>query len=158
MQALWALLTALPVYAANAVAHQPALGVTDVVGVVMWCVGLVVETVADSQKKAFRRQPANRHKWINTGLWAWSRHPNYCGEMLLWAGAAVLCCGCFRESSQLAAAVAGPAFTAFLLLCVSGVPMLEKAADAKWGQQAAYVRYKQTTPMVLLRPPKRHAA
>ena len=83
---------------------------------------------------------------------------NKTGEMLLWTGAAVLCCGCFHEPSQYAAAAAGPAFTAFLLLRVSGVPMLEKAADAKWGKQAAYVRYKQTTPMVLLRRPKRHVA
>lgn len=78
-QALWALLTALPVYAANAVTHQPPLGVTDAVGALLWCVGLTVETMADSQKKAFRRLPANRHKWIDTGLWAWSRHPNYFG-------------------------------------------------------------------------------
>ena len=86
-QALWALLTALPVYTANAVAHQPPLGAVDAAGAALWCVGLALEAAADAQKKAWRKLQSNRGKWIDTGLWAWSRHPNYLGEMLLWVGA-----------------------------------------------------------------------
>ena len=66
--------------------RQPALNAQDWLGWTMWIVGFATEVVADYQKSQFRSNPANAGKFINTGLWSISRHPNYFGEILLWFG------------------------------------------------------------------------
>mmetsp|Transcript_17236 Transcript_17236/g.37491 ORF Transcript_17236/g.37491 Transcript_17236/m.37491 type:complete len:296 (-) Transcript_17236:377-1264(-) len=153
LQALWVCLTALPAFLSNTVEAQPELNTQDLAGVLVWVFGFGVEVAADWQKSAFRAVPANRGRWIDSGLWAWSRHPNYFGEILLWVGMLVLCSAGFTQLKHLCCAAISPLFVALLLCCASGVPMLEAKADAKWGANPAYQAYKKSTPTLVLRPP-----
>ena len=86
-------------------------------------------------------------KFITSGLWSLSRHPNYFGEILLWFGLYVSNSSVFRGYEQLA--VLSPVFVHLLITRLSGIPLLEKAADKKWGGQAAYELYKRNTPSLI---------
>eukprot|EP00899_Mesostigma_viride_P014119 jgi/Mesvir1/22708/Mv14122-RA.1 len=152
VQGLWVFMTALPVLLLNNVEDKTATNLewSDALGVAMWLVGIALETTADIQKMRFKDNPANKGKWIDSGLWRLSRHPNYFGEMLLQAGMCVTAAAALRSRPELlAASAAGPAFVTFLLLFVSGVPLLEEAADKKWGGDAAYQAYKRRTPCIV---------
>jgi steroid 5-alpha reductase family enzyme len=107
--------------------------------------------VSDAQKNRFRADPANRGKFIQTGLWAWSRHPNYFGEIVLWIGVAIIALPVLRGWQYLT--LISPVFVTLLLTRVSGVPMLERRADEKWGGQEDYEAYKARTPVLIPRPP-----
>jgi len=124
-----------------------------IVGVVLWLIGLVVEAVADWQKFQFIQNKKNKDKWIQSGIWKYSRHPNYFGEIMVWFGVYVFVVSGLTGSEQLFA-MASPLFITFLLLFVSGVPLLEKSADAKWGKEPAYKKYKKSTSILLPLPPK----
>jgi steroid 5-alpha reductase family enzyme len=123
------------------------------VGIIIWAVGLAVEAVADSQKFQFIQDKKNKGKWIQSGIWKYSRHPNYFGEILVWFGVYVFVVSGLTGSEQLFA-MASPLFITFMLLFVSGVPLLEKSADAKWGKDAAYKKYKKSTSVLIPLPPK----
>ncbi len=153
LQGLWVLLTAACALAIITGGNREPLGVIGYVGVAVWTIGILVEIVADQQKSAFRADPANQGRFINTGLWAWSRHPNYFGEIVLWTGMAIIAIPVF-EGWQWATLVS-PVFVAFLLTKVSGVPMLEKAADERWGGQDDYEEYKRNTPVLVMKRPSR---
>ncbi|KAL6049492.1 Steroid 5-alpha reductase family enzyme [Balamuthia mandrillaris] len=155
IQAVWVLLTALPVYVVNIAAaaaegakEEQALGWLDWLGVAMWLVGFLVESIADYQKFVFRADPRNQNHFIQTGLWRYSRHPNYAGEIVLWWGIFLLSFSSLPSTTWRALCLFSPCFVMFLLTKVSGVPLLEKANDKKWGQQAAYQHYKKTTPVL----------
>lgn len=152
LQGLWVTLTAGAALAAITSGSKTAFGVLGVLGLLVWIVGFTIEVVADSQKAAFRRDSSNAGNFISTGLWSWSRHPNYFGEIVLWTGMALLVLPALAGLQYLT--LISPLFVAALLLRVSGVPMLERRADAKWGGQPAYERYKATTPVLVPRPPK----
>jgi steroid 5-alpha reductase family enzyme len=108
-----------------------------------------VEAVADWQKSDFRSRPENAGRFISTGLWSISRHPNYAGEIVLWIGVFVLSLGGLSSNLvQCAAAAASPLFVTFLLTQVSGIPMLEKMAQKRWGGEAAYQEYVASTPVL----------
>lgn len=124
-----------------------------VVGVALWLIGLVVEAVSDWQKFQFISDKKNKNKWIQSGIWKYSRHPNYFGEILVWFGVYVFVVSGLTGSEQLLA-MASPLFITFMLLFVSGVPLLEKSADAKWGKDAAYKKYKKSTSILVPFPPK----
>ena len=131
--------------------ETPKLGLVAVVGIVVWAVGLLCETVADFQKLAFSSKPANKDKWIDTGIWSYSRHPNYFGEILVWIGVYMY----VVPSLSLVQAVIGivsPVFIITLLLFVSGIPILEKSADKRWGNVAAYRQYKKRTNILVPLP------
>jgi steroid 5-alpha reductase family enzyme len=139
VQAIWVMLVSSPVIILNARCDiDPAMGAADWVGLSMWLVGWLTETVADQQKFAFRQNPANKGRFCNTGLWAVSRHPNYFGEILLWWGLFMACVAVFPEvacangacetSYGAWASVLGPLFLTFLLFYVSGIPLLEARA------------------------------
>lgn len=81
IQAVWVWTVSLPVTVVNASNHNPPLRAADVIGWIMWLVGVVTEATADQQKLAFKNSPENRGKWCNVGLWKVSRHPNYFGEV-----------------------------------------------------------------------------
>lgn len=81
IQAVWVWTVSLPVTVVNASNHNPSLRPADVIGWIMWFVGVVIEAMADQQKLAFKNSPENRGKWCNVGLWKVSRHPNYFGEV-----------------------------------------------------------------------------
>ena len=118
-----------------------------ILGALLWIVGFTIEVVADRQKTAFRKDPANAEKFITTGLWSLSRHPNYFGEILLWIGIAVVSLPVL-EGWQWVTLVS-PVFVGFLLLKISGVPLLENLADARWGDDPAYKEYKARTPTLV---------
>ncbi len=153
LQALWACVTALPalVLITSAQPFSP-FGWSMALGLALWCIGLAIEAVADAQKTAFRADPANARRFIHTGLWAWSRHPNYCGEILLWAGVAVCGAGHYQGGQWLA--LLSPLFVYALLTRISGIPPLEAAARKRWGTDPAWQAYQQRTPLLWPRPPR----
>lgn len=133
---------------------NPAFSALSVIGFCIFLTGLVLEAVADLQKYRFSLISKNKNMWISTGLWRLSRHPNYMGEILVWLGLFVVV---FDQVSsvQLAIAALSPIYISTLLLFVSGIPILEKAADKKWGKIPEYQRYKKQTPLLLLRAPEK---
>ena len=153
LQGLWVSLTLAAALAAITATLREDLGVFAPVGVLVWVAGFAVEATADLQKSRFRRDPANKGRFIHTGLWAWSRHPNYFGEIVLWIGVAMIALPVLRGWQWVT--LISPVFVFFLLTRVSGVPLLEKKAEATWGGQDDYEAYKQSTPLLMLRPPGR---
>jgi len=152
LQGLWVLLTAAAALAVITGGTREPLGIIGIVGIAVWAIGILVEIVADRQKSAFKADPANKGKFISTGLWAWSRHPNYFGEIVLWIGMAIVAVPVL-EGWQWVTLIS-PVFVAFLLIKVSGIPMLEESADERWGGQDDYEEYKQKTPVLILKPPQ----
>jgi steroid 5-alpha reductase family enzyme len=131
----------------------PGFGVWAVVGAAIWFVGLAIETAADAQKSTFKAKPENRERFISTGLWKYSRHANYFGEMLVWWGLFVYAVP-FLDGAALAVVI-GPVFITLLLLFVSGIPLLERSADAKYGDDPTYREYKRRTSILVPLPPRR---
>jgi steroid 5-alpha reductase family enzyme len=132
--------------------HPPGLGLWSVAGAVVWLVGLVVEAVADAQKSAFRAKDENRGRFVASGLWRYSRHPNYFGELLVWWGLFVYAIPFLHGAAF--AVVIGPVFITMLLLFVSGIPLLERSADEKYGGDPAYGDYKRRTSILVPLPPR----
>ena len=148
LQGLWVLLTAACALAAITSAHRVPLGPWAATGMLLWLAGFAIEVIADRQKRAFRAQ-AGSGQFITTGLWARSRHPNYFGEIVLWCGVALIALPAL-QGWQLATLVS-PVFVYLLLTRVSGIPLLEKKADKKWGGQPEYEAYKANTPVLVPR-------
>jgi steroid 5-alpha reductase family enzyme len=118
-------------------------------GFLVWVIGFAFEAVADAQKSRFNADPANRGKFISTGLWSRSRHPNYFGEIVLWVGVAIIALPVLQGWQWVA--LISPVFVTLLLTKVSGVPLLEKKADEMWGGQEDYEAYKKNTPVLIPR-------
>ena len=156
LQGLWVSLTlAAALGAVTAVTAVP-LGWPAAAGIALWTAGFFVEVAADAQKGRFRMEAANADRFIATGLWARSRHPNYFGEILLWTGVAVSALPGLDGWRYLT--LVSPVFVWLLLTRVSGVPLLEAQADRKWGADPAYRAYKARTPVLVPRigrPPGR---
>ena len=121
------------------------------IGFLLWILGFVIEILADNQKKIFRKNPINKGKFISSGLWAWSRHPNYFGEIILWLGISVIAFPSMEGGEFLG--LISPIFVYVLLTRISGIPMLEKSSDSKWGFDEDYIKYKNTTPILFLKKP-----
>ena len=153
LQGLWVSFSLAAALAAITSAEKPGLGAFAVIGLLVWGAGFAFEVVADTQKSRFRAQPANKGKFINVGLWAWSRHPNYFGEIVLWIGVAIIALPVLQGWQFVT--LISPVFITLLLTRISGVPMLEARADEKWGGQPDYEAYKASTPVLIPRPPKR---
>jgi steroid 5-alpha reductase family enzyme len=151
LQGLWVLLTAGAALAVITGGNRAPLGAIGIAGIAIWAIGMLIEILADRQKSAFKADSANDGQFINTGLWAWSRHPNYFGEILLWTGMAIVAIPVLQGWQW--ATLISPVFVAFLLIKVSGIPMLEEKADERWGGQDDYEKYKRTTPVLIPRPP-----
>jgi steroid 5-alpha reductase family enzyme len=152
LQAAWCVMIQLPVLLLNSVSDTTPIGALDVVLMLAWFASFLIEATADVQKSEFRNLPENKTKFITSGLWAYSRHPNYFGEILMWTTHAAICSYAALQlpnSSFLHAAWISPLFTAFLLLCVSGVPMVEKAGMKKWGENKQYLDYVNRTSCVI---------
>jgi steroid 5-alpha reductase family enzyme len=151
MQALWACVTASAAVASITARARPNVDVTFVIGAVVWTVGFVVEVEADRQKRAFKKDPRGE-RFIRTGLWAWSRHPNYFGEIVLWLG--VWCLSWSTLGGASFVVVLSPLLVIVLLTRISGIPLLETRADARFGDDVEYQRYKATTPVLIPRRPQ----
>ena len=121
-------------------------------GLAVWLCGFSLEWTADAQKSAWRADPANQGRYIDTGLWFLARHPNYCGEIMLWLGCACIGAGGVGSAGGVAAAFASPAFVTLLLTRVSGVPMLEASARKRWGKEKGWREYQARTRTLLPLP------
>ncbi|RHY63912.1 hypothetical protein DYB38_008796 [Aphanomyces astaci] len=155
VQSLWVLITTLPLvllHGASLATSSPAAAewtLTDFVGLALWVFGFIIEITADAQKREFRRDKSNHDKFIATGLWRFSRHPNYFGEIMLWVGMAVLCVPHLATFAHKLLGCLSPLFVTFLLTRVSGIPLLEQSADDKWATHPAYQTYKATTNVLI---------
>ena len=157
LQGAWVWVTALPCFLVNGVASQSALHWGDYVSMALWIVGFITESTADFQKSAFMSDAKNKGRFIDTGLWSVSRHPNYFGEILMWCGVAGVAVSMNASPGISVASCASPLFVTFLLTQMSGIPILEKMADERWGNETAYQEYKRNTPCLIPRliPPKK---
>ena len=119
------------------------------IGLALFILGFAIEVMADMEKSAFKANQENKDKFITTGLWARSRHPNYFGEIVLWTGIAVMSFSSLEGLQYLT--LISPIFTYLLLVYVSGVRMLEARGDLKWGNDPAYQEYKKKTPVLFIK-------
>jgi len=150
LQGLWITFTLAAALAAITTTTRKDLDLFAAIGFLVWLFGFATEVTADTQKNRFRADPKNRGKFINAGLWAWSRHPNYFGEIVLWIGVAIIALPVLRGWQWIT--LISPVFVAVLITRISGVPILEKRADEKWGGQEEYEAYKRQTPVLIPRP------
>lgn len=153
LQACWVIFTAS---AALVIITSPEPRQPDAffwAGTALWVIGFAFEVIADDQKRRFRADPANHGRFITTGLWAWSQHPNYFGEITLWAG--ILMIALPQLSGWGWLVVFSPLFVALLLTRVSGINLLDAIAKKRWGDDPAWQAYVAHTPVLLPRPPRR---
>ncbi|KAF8866781.1 DUF1295-domain-containing protein [Acephala macrosclerotiorum] len=175
-QATWVSLCLMPILALNSIPHTllstlPALGLTDIIGLLLYTGGLAFEVIADRQKSAWveaKKKKEHDEDFLTSGLWSKSRHPNYFGESSLWTGIAVTSAGVLASNAGqigiglassastvgllgrglgIGMAAVSPAFVTFLLLKVSGVPLSEEKYDKRYGDRKEYKRWKEETPM-----------
>lgn len=149
---LWVLVTMAAGLAALTSNITAELGLISYLGIALWLFGFIVEVTADNQKTEFRKNPDNRNRFITTGVWSWSQHANYFGEITLWFGLALVALPVL-SGWQLATLIS-PVFVYFLLTKVSGIPLLDRLAKQKWGTDSDYLSYTQATSKLFLWPPK----
>ena len=147
LQALWITLTSSAALIVITSANQKSLGIFFYAGLAIWIFGFSFEAIADQQKNNFRSDPDNKGKFIQSGLWSKSRHPNYFGEITLWIGVLIIAIPVLQGWQWIA--VLSPLFVTLLLTRVSGIPLLEKKADARWGGEENYEAYKRNTPVLI---------
>ena len=149
LQGMWVSVCSL--CAITAIASDTGIILNNIfyIGLLMFVGGFAIEIVADQQKSAFRAIPENRNKFITSGLWSKSRHPNYFGEITLWTGVAVMSFSSLSGIEYLT--LISPVFTYLLLVKISGVRMLEGRGQKTWGQDAEYIAYMKNTPMVMIK-------
>lgn len=147
IQGLWVTLTSSAALIAISTTNRKELDLFAIIGFLIWLIGFAIEVAADTQKSRFSADPNNKGKFIQTGLWARSRHPNYFGEIVLWIGITIIALPVLQGWQWIA--LISPVFVILLLTRVSGVPLLEKRADEKWGGQQEYESYKARTPVLI---------
>ncbi|WP_371194058.1 DUF1295 domain-containing protein [Glaciecola sp. SC05] len=154
VQGLWVFLTSVAVTTAllsvntiefDSVVTKVQLGS----GALLWLTGFMLEIVADLQKRKFKQQANKVTPFITSGLWQYSRHPNYFGEILLWFGAALFAMPVLIAWQYVV--LISPFFVGFLLIYISGIPILEKKADKAFGELPEYLHYKSSTPILVPR-------
>jgi len=147
LQGVWVWTTLLPTMILNTSAKDEKTTWKDYLGWSLWLVGFILESLADSQKSQFRADPANKGKWISSGLWSLCQYPNYFGEILMWSSL-------FLPASSVMSghqywSVVSPVFVAYLLTRVSGIPILERQGLKKWGHLTEYQKYRQNTAVLV---------
>jgi steroid 5-alpha reductase family enzyme len=153
LSALWVFLTSSAALAAMTTVDDKPWGIFGSAGILIWVIGFTIEVIADTQKARFRAVPENRGRFISHGIWAWSRHPNYFGEIVLWIGITIIAFPAL--SGWQFVTLVSPLFVWFLLTRVSGIPMLEVKGKEKWGDDPSYQSYRDSTPLLVPRPPSR---
>ena len=149
LQGMWVSVCSL--CAITAIASDTGIILNNIfyIGLLMFVGGFAIEIVADQQKSVFRAIPENRNKFITSGLWSKSRHPNYFGEITLWTGVAVMSFSSLSGAEYLT--LISPVFTYLLLVKISGVRMLDGRGQKTWGQDVEYIAYMKNTPMVMIK-------
>lgn len=147
LQGMWVFICSSAAFIAIANPQGVVINSVFIIGFVIFIIGFVVEVIADNQKTAFRSIPENKDQFINEGLWARSRHPNYFGEITLWTGVTIMGISTFEGMNYLA--IFSPIFSYLLLVYVSGVRMLEYRGHKKWGHLDEYNSYKKNTPKLI---------
>ena len=117
------------------------------IGVLIFTIGFITEIISDNQKTVFRKDPNNKDRFINSGLWKYSRHPNYLGEITLWLGISIISFSSLNGWELIT--LISPIFTYLLLVYVSGIRILEYNGNKKWGHLDSYKEYKDKTPRLL---------
>ena len=153
LQGAWVTLTGASALAIITNGTRLPVDAFMVIGTLMWIAGFTIEIIADNQKSAFRKQPENKGRFITTGIWAWSRHPNYFGEILLWSGITVISLPLLSGWQWVT--IISPIFVTFLLTRVSGIPMLDHNAKKRWGDEPEYQDYRARTPKLIPQPPQK---
>ena len=148
LQGLWVFMCTYPALIALASPSKEE-NILLVVGAIVWVVGWLYEVIADRQKTAFNKDPKNAGQFINVGLWARSRHPNYFGEILLWAGIAVMAIPYLSGTQWVV--MLSPLFVYALLTRISGIPTLARRGQQLWGDDPDYQAYLKNTPTLLPR-------
>ena len=147
LQGLWVTFTLAAALAGITSAKREPIGALALFGALIWLSGFLLEAIADYQKSAFKKDPENRDSFIQSGLWSISRHPNYLGEIILWVGVSIVAIPVLQGWQW--AMLSSPFFVALLLISISGIPLLEKKADEKWGGQSDYESYKKNTAVLV---------
>ena len=153
IQGLWVFLTMAMALAAITSENKAAIDIFAIIGSLVWLVGFSIEVISDQQKTNFKSDPTNKDLFITKGLWSWSRHPNYFGEITLWIGIAVIAAPVL-SGWQLVAYIS-PIFIIFLLTKVSGINLLEARGMKKWSNNSEYMDYIEKTSILIPLPPKK---
>jgi len=146
-QALWVSLTACAAIIAILSPEEDTLPLLAMAGMALWLTGFTIESISDYQKRVFREENNPTEAFIHTGLWARSRHPNYFGEITLWTGIAVIALNTLTGVEYIT--LISPVFVYILLTRMSGVNLLERIADERYGHLEEYQRYKRNTPVLV---------
>ena len=117
------------------------------IGIVIFVIGFTTEIIADNQKSIFRKDFNNKDKFISSGLWKYSRHPNYLGEITLWLGISIISFSSLKGWELIT--LISPIFTYLLLVYISGIRILEYNGNKKWGHLDSYNDYKKNTPRLI---------
>jgi len=152
IQGLWVLMTAGMAFAALSSKNKLGLDAFAVIGTLLWLIGFIIEVISDKQKTNFKSNPLNQGKFIQEGLWSFSRHPNYFGEIVLWIGIAVIAFPVIQSWQYFA--LLSPIFVIFLLTKVSGINLLERQGMKRWGDNEEYKNYIKNTSVLIPLPPK----
>ncbi len=149
LQGLWVFLTLAAVLVILTSQQTATISAFTVAGIALWIIGFLIEVIADHQKRVFRKARAQGGSgpFISSGLWAYSRHPNYFGEIVLWTGLAIVAIPLMQDWQWVG--LISPVFVTLLLTRVSGIPMLEQKANKLWSDDPAYQVYKANTPVLI---------
>ena len=142
LSGMW--VTICSICALTGIANGIIFSSTTIIGIIIFIIGFTIEIIADSQKTKFRANDDNKDKFISSGLWKYSRHPNYLGEIILWLGISLISFSSLEGFQYIT--LISPIFTYLLLVNVSGINFLEKSGKKKWGHLESYKKYLKETP------------
>ena len=146
-QALWVSITSCAAVIAILKPESDTLNIYVFIGIIIWILGFTLEVIADLQKNNFKKSQNTTQNFISSGLWSKSRHPNYFGEITLWFGMYIISLSSFSGFEYLT--IISPIFVYILLTRMSGINMLEKIADQRYGHLEDYLEYKEKTPLLV---------
>ena len=153
IQGMWVFLSLAAGLAAMTSAEKVEADIFLIVGLVVWVLGFSIEVISDGQKSKFRSKTENKDKFITSGIWSWSRHPNYFGEILLWCGITIIALPVLQGWQFIT--LISPIFIIILLTQISGVRLLELRGKKKWGENEEYRKYLRNTSVLIPLPPKK---
>ena len=153
IQGMWVFLSLAAGLAAMTSAEKVEADIFLIVGLVVWVLGFSIEVISDGQKSKFRSKMENKDKFITSGIWSWSRHPNYFGEILLWCGITIIALPVLQGWQFIT--LISPLFIIILLTQISGVRLLELRGRKKWGENEEYRKYLRNTSVLIPLPPKK---